>query len=113
MPELIHIRKRLTRRYNDDHAYLDEWQDLGRVKLLAHREVDPGNGFDDTGSYLVHAVAPAGLNPRDVRRALRDSMSYGGCSHEYDCCGCPSAYAKVRQITPRTFSILVRTGRNY
>lgn len=113
MSQLVHVQERLTHRYNDDYAHLDNWRYLGRVKVLGGREVEPDNGYDEAGAYLMHAVAPRGLDPKAVRQALRDSFTRSGCSHEYDCCGCVSSYARVRQITPRTFSVLVRSYRNY
>lgn len=113
MSRIINLRRRVTHRYVGEYQHLDEWQDVGRAKILAPRVVDEGNGLDDAGTYLLYARIPAGQDSEQSRQALADHFTRWGCSHEYDCCGCLSTWATVKQITPRTFSVRVRQTRNY
>lgn len=113
MAEIIHLQRRLTHRYVGAYQHLDNWEYVGRAKLLAPRLVDPGNDYDDAGTYLLHAKIPVGQDAEKSRRALEDRFTRWGCAHDYDCCGCVSTRATVKRVTPRTFSVLVRKSRNY
>jgi hypothetical protein len=113
MSTIIHLERRVTHRYVGEYQHLDEWQDVGRAKVFPPRKIEDGNGHDDAGTYLMHAKIPAGQDPEASRQALADRYTRWGCSHEYDCCGCLSTSAKVKRLTPRTFSVLIRQSRNY
>lgn len=65
------------------------------------------------GTYLMTAKIPAGQDPAASKQALEDHYTRWGCSHEYDCCGCVSTRARVKQITARTFSVAIDYSRNY
>ncbi len=113
MAEQLYLKKRLTHKYNDSAAHLDRWQHVGWVKLLAPRRVEEGNGMDFTGVWASRVVAPVSLKHHDLRRAINDVLSYSGCSHDYDCCGCASASATVKRVSKREYTVSVSTYRNY
>lgn len=114
MAAIITLEARVTNRYVGTCSHLDEWQHVGRAKVMPQRLVRAGNGHDDLGTYLAHAWIPAGQDPELSRQALEDHFTSWGCAHEYDCCGCISSQARiVRQITPRTFSVAISFTRNY
>ena len=113
MSHIVHLERRITHRYVGTYQHLDEWRYVGKAKVLAPRVIDEGNDYDDVGTYLMHAHIPAGQDPKQTQRALADYFTSEGCAHEYDCCGCVSTRARVKRLTPRTFSILVRKSRNY
>jgi hypothetical protein len=113
MASIIHLETRETHRYVGTCSHMDRWQHVGRAKVLPARLVREGNGHDDCGTYLMTAKIPAGQDPAASKRALADHFTRWGCSHEYDCCGCVSTMADVRQVTPRTFIVAVSYSRNY
>ena len=51
-----------------------------------------------------------------IKRALKDTFTKAGCSHDYDCCGCRSTY--VTSVTyvdleNRKWVVLTHSSRNY
>lgn len=113
MATIINLEVRKTRRYVDTCSHLDDWEPVGRAKVMPQRLVREGNGLDDQGTYLLHAWIPAGQDPELSRRALADHFTSEGCTHEYDCCGCWSMSASVKRVTRRAFAVRIEYRRNY
>lgn len=109
--QTVHVYQRLTNRYVDSYRHLDRSKFLGTVKITPPRLVREANDYDDGGTYLLHARAPAG-SP-NLTHALRDTLSHHGCSHEYDCCGCRSVSARVRKVSARDYVIVQSVSFNY
>ena len=116
--EALHLELRLTHRYVGTYRHLDEWRSLGSapVILTPPKMVDPGNGYDEGGTYLRWATLPR--LPRradrvDAARALEDSLSSWGCHHEYDCCGCASYSTLVVRSKGRRVLLRTTVGYNY
>lgn len=120
MPTILQAGKRLTHKYKDRWAHLDEWDESNPtiIKVLKgkhlhdyqrdERDGKPVSYYDmsDAGTTVFNVVVkkPKGLDKDEVYRALADNMNYGGCSHEHDCCGCGSGSI--------SYSTMRRTGRN-
>lgn len=109
----LHLYKRLTRRYVDEWRHLDDEQYVGRVKVLAGRQVREARDYDDGGSWRYRVVAPAALGSADLTGAIEDTLSHHGCSHEYDCCGCRSVRAQARRVSRREYVVTLHTSFNY
>ena len=117
MPRNHQVHQRLTHRYSDAWAYLDESRVIGAVKVLSRpaRVFIPDDAID-VRPYVLTVVLPAGLNRRQRKRlakAYAEQASGSACRHEFDCCGCISWSCRVRRRNGREVH-LVRTGtRNY
>lgn len=109
----INLSIRLTHRYVGTHAHNDRWDFLGDLKVTPARVVDAGNGIDDAGTVVRYARIRRSDDFRLLQRAIEDTMSRHGCSHDYDCCGCASYSTRVTRIRPRLLLIRTRVGRNY
>lgn len=104
---------RMTRHYVDSCSHLDKWGREYRFKMLQGRQIRPPDGYDDGGSCLVRVIGSKTLNQDAQANALRDTLGYGGCAHEHDCCGCKSVHAQVTKVKRGIFSVLLRTSYNY
>lgn len=115
MATAIVLHRRLTGRYAHGFSHLDRWARAGTAKVLPWRRVEEGNGHDDIGTYLVHAVVKpaAGATRQDAARALRDSLDGTSCQHEFDCCGCRIQRARVLHVRGRKVVLRVAVSRNY
>lgn len=116
--EAVHLELRLTCGYVDTYSHLDEWRSFGAApaRLTPPKLVDPGNGYDEGGTYLRWATLPR--LPRradrvDAARALEDTLSSWGCHHEYDCCGCASYSTRVLRRQGRRVLLRTTVGYNY
>lgn len=108
-----HLSLRLTHRYVGTHAHLDKWHDIGTVNLTPGRQVRPGNGYDEGGTYVRWATLPRGMNRRAAVRALEHTLSRWGCSHDWDCCGCASYSTRVLHRHGRRVVLVTRVSYNY
>lgn len=115
MANKIQAHLRLTHRYVDEYGHLDQWDTLHTMefKMLGGRDVRVGNGYDDLGSKRHRVIGSKKLDQNKQAQALRDTLSYHGCSHSYDCCGCSSRSARVTKVKPGIFSVLLSISRNY
>lgn len=116
MTSIIHIQRRVTHRYNDGWAYNDQWEGVGKAKLLAQRMVRAPEGFDDGGEYVRYAVLAAGVDREKGAQALADTarLMYGNrCQHEHDCCGCAHSTVQITHVKGRSFRLNIRIGFNY
>ena len=108
----VHLEKRVTYRYVGAYAHLDEWRDLGgtTARLTPPICVNPGNRYDEGGTYLRWATLPRlpqRADRADAVRALEDMLSSHGCAHERDCCGCASH--NTQALRRRGRRVLLRT----
>lgn len=116
MAQIIDLFERKTHEYAPGYADLDHSVFVGKAKLLPQREVAPGNGYDDMGSFIRYAKLSANVDRELGEKALRDTirmMNGGRCRHEHDCCGCYFSSSDVTKVTGRTFKIFTRVSRNY
>lgn len=116
--EAVHLELRLTHRYVDTYSHLDEWRSFGAApaRLTPPKMVDPGNGYDEGGTYLRWATLPRlprRADRADAARALEDTLSSWGCHHEYDCCGCASYRTLVVRSKGRRVLLRTTVGYNY
>jgi len=100
-----------TKKYNPDHAYLDEWE------VVATAEIKHGTVVDDEeGGYeqKITATLTNLNNEAAVERAIQDTYRRG-CSCEWDCCGCPTGGAReFVWVTPgRVVKFTVSYRPNY
>lgn len=109
----IHLSVRLTHRYVGTWKHLDGWRDVGTAVLTPGREVEPGNGYDEGGTYIRWATLPRGVDRDAACRALVDSLSLHGCTHEWDCCGCASYSTRVLHRHGRRVVLQTRVSYNY
>jgi len=109
----ILLSRRLTHRYVGTYSHLDEWRDIGVATLTPRREVNPGNDYDEGGTYIRWAVLPRGIDRDAACRALEETMSRWGCAHEYDCCGCASYTTRVLHRHGRRVVLQTRVSFNY
>jgi hypothetical protein len=111
MAVLAHIYTTLSHKYRDSR--LDPVEYVATVKVLTPTRIEEAEDFDEGDTYFFRVVAPSADRGRDLSRAIRDTLSTGGCSHEHDCCGCASTYASVRRVGPREYKVRTRTTYNY
>lgn len=108
-----HLYARKTHRYVDTYRHLDRRDFVAAVRVTPPRQVREPESYDDGGDYIVHVRAPAAAADKNLSQALRDTLSYQGCHHEYDCCGCKSQRASVRRIGRRDYVVRLSVGFNY
>lgn len=133
MKAAIRIEARLTTRYVQGYAHLDNWVRVCDARITAPRVValpDDEEASDGGAVARLVVLTPADLTAarnahrrsggdktqsftKWMNRAIEESLSGGGCGHEYDCCGCASFYADAHRIKPRVFSVVMRTSYNY
>ena len=112
MASSLHLYKTLDRKYRTERDNPKEY--VATVKVHDSKTVALGNDYDDCGTTVYRLIAPNTMRGTDLSQAIRDTMRTGGCSHDYDCCGCASSYAsEVRRISQREYNVVVRTTRNY
>lgn len=117
MPKVFTAYKRLTNRYINRHSDLDAW-DYGKsvtVKLLAPKTIEHANGFDDGGKTRHRAIVKAveGMDPDDIKQAIRNELKIDGCTHDYDCCGCYFNYVSVDKIGRKAYRVEITHRYNY
>ncbi|WP_274643992.1 hypothetical protein [Pseudomonas serbica] len=133
MKTAISIESRLTSRYVQGYAHLDNWErvcDARKSKSYMVAAPSDEEASDGGSTALLVVLTPAELDAakntyrrvagngrlsftRWMNRAIEESLSGGGCGHEYDCCGCASYYADAHRTKPREFSVIVRLSYNY
>lgn len=133
MKAAISIESRVTTRYVQGYAHLDDWAKVCNARRSAPHVValpDDEEASDGGSTAVLVVLSPADLataknNYRRVTaqnkptftrwmtRAIEESMSGGGCGHDYDCCGCASYYADAHRTKPREFSVVVTRSYNY
>lgn len=109
----VHAYRRNSHKYNDSYRHLDSETFVATVKLTPPRVTVEGNGYDEGESYVQYGRIPANVNKGALLKALKDTLSKHGCSHEYDCCGCASYRVNVRLIAPRRLMVFTKVSYNY
>lgn len=108
------LEVRETHRYVGTWSHLDAWTDIGTARITPFRRVREGRGDpSDGGTLVAFARIPRGQDRDASKRALTDTFSKWGCSHEHDCCGCRSTSAEVLPISQRKFLIRQHVTYNY
>ena len=95
------------------HAESPETGNYYRFKALASRVFEPGNGYDEGRQESFRVIGSKRLSQADQRQTLSEHLNYSRCSHDYDCCGCASTYARVSKVKPGIFAVQARTTYNY
>lgn len=111
--QTLALNTRLTHRYVDTHSHLDQWNRVGHLKMTPPRVVQEGNGYDEGDTVVRYARIRRADDFRLLKRAIEDTMSRHGCSHEYDCCGCASWSTRVKRVRPGLLLIRTRVTFNY
>lgn len=111
--ETVHAYARTSHRYIDQYKHLDGERFVASVRLTAPKVVDEGNHFDTGPTYVQYLRVPRNVSAQDLRQALYDTMSYHGCTHEWDCCGCASRSVFTKLIAPRRLKVTTSISYNY
>jgi len=111
--QTVHAYARTSHRYIDEYKHLDGERFVATVRLTPPKVTDEGEGFDDGPTYVQFLRVPRNVDVNDLRQALYDTMSYHGCTHEYDCCGCASRSVRTRLVAPRKLKITTHISYNY
>lgn len=114
----IAMHRRLTHRYVGTFQHLDEHRYVGTALLTHGRTTEVGNNYDEGNSFIRWARLDAGVartrkGRDDAAKALCDSLSRWGCSHEYDCCGCASYATSVVRRKGRDVVLRTTVSYNY
>lgn len=107
--------RRLTHKYRDGWSHEDQHEYLCGAKLTPAKLVREPEGFDDGGTYIMHATVPRGFSPRQARaieQALEDSLGGSSCRHEHDCCGCQIRRVNAKRRGSR-FVVKMDVSYNY
>jgi hypothetical protein len=109
-PDPFSLSMRLTYGYNSGWSHLDKWHDMGSARIVdlgKHRE-----DFDSFRQVQIVQVDAPGYRPRNVMRALRETMSFG-CRCEHDCCGhFFGGPARIRPLAGNRYAVLMSGHRN-
>lgn len=111
------LEKRNTHKYVGSWQHEDDWSTLGTMTVLQDSTIETEEDICDPWQRLVllqindDVTAPE----EDIKRALRDTFTKAGCSHDHDCCGCRSYYGKATLIDKeeRTWLVIQTSSRNY
>lgn len=110
------LEVRLTRNFVGTWQHEDEWGVIGTfdrifTEMVSEDREDPCE--PQTMRHIVR-ISCDEPQPKDrVVRALNDSNTIAGCSHEYDCCGCRSYYATARHLVEDLYEVMIDSSRNY
>lgn len=80
-----------------------------RTVLSFARDYDP---YGDSGVNIYRVTLSPNARGQDWRGALGNLYRLERCDHEHDCCGCLSAWARVRKVGPRTYVVKQHFCRN-
>ena len=136
------LNQRLTRGYVGSWQHLDQWEKVADMDEIGQRELprteeemqDPCEPV--TREVFVVVTLPSdgklqeeweklngGVMKVDgyldwirhkIIRALHDTYTKHGCSHEHDCCGCWSYYVRnAKRVTGDLWRVVVFASRNY
>jgi hypothetical protein len=83
---------RKSHKYTDSYASLDDWDDIGTVDLVSTQSTVDDSDICEPTTHIHIINVTSDSDKKDIEKALSNSFSHSGCSHEYDCCGCTSTY---------------------
>jgi hypothetical protein len=116
MSSSLNLFERLTRSYVDEYRHLDAYRPLGQIRVLPRKRTDEGNGSDDLGRFVRSVQVSADMarteTSKTIERALKETFSHWGCSHEHDCCGCQLITASATKTGNRRWLVRESIGRN-
>jgi hypothetical protein len=109
-PDPFALSMRLTYGYNSGWSHLDKWHDMGNAKVT-HAAKTREDDYSFSQLLILEVDAP-GYRPRNVMRAIHETM-VSGCRCEHDCCGhIQSSPSKVRPLRNGTYAVLLTGYRN-
>lgn len=111
--EQVHAYARTSHQYIDEYKHLDSERFVAKVRLTPPKRTIESNGYDDGGAWVQYLRVPRNVNKKDLALALRHTMGYSGCTHDYDCCGCASYYVSVQLTSPRKMMVRTSVSFNY
>ena len=109
---------RQTHKYRDGWSSLDVWDVVGTyVVRRRFVEVLPDDADPDAepGTLLLVETRLNGkqaFTVEQVKRALEQTMSVSGCTHDWDCCGCVSSYARAVHQGKNDWRVTIEYTRN-
>lgn len=105
----IDLEKRLTHKYNQAYAYLDDSTHIGTAKHLTSKT----KGDDESKRTFSLFLVTSNESETDVRDALRDTLA-SACSCEHDCCGHWQTHvSNVRRIKgSKLYAVMQVSNRN-
>jgi len=104
---------RTTFKYIDGYRHLDAWAETYTFKALAHKRTAEATGCDSGGAVVVRVIGDKRRDQARQAKALASYFSGSSCTHEHDCCGCPTSYVDVTRVKRGIFSVHVTTTYNY
>jgi hypothetical protein len=110
------LSKRLTHRYVGTCRDMDRWEPVGTMVELQSSSVPPIDTEEASeGPMTTKLIAVDSDRPKEeVEQALRDRFNRHGCSHSYDCCGCPShRVAGLKEVSGKLYEVEIKTTFNY
>ena len=111
MARTVHLFHTLSHKYRDSRMNPSEY--VTTAKALAPTRIVEPLDYDDGGSITFRVVAQSKDRKRNLSQAIRESYTYGGCSHDYDCCGCSHSYAAVTRLNARNYLVRVKSYYNF
>lgn len=88
---------RVTHKYVGTWQHEDQWRSIGTYEVLQSSDMctDDEDPCEPTRTMTLIKVrldnsdhSKPLVTDQDVKRAIKDTMTHLGCSHEHDCCGC-------------------------
>lgn len=108
---------RRTFRYSPTFSGLDEHTYVGEFRVLSSRVTHESDDMEQTTTRIVTVRVPRSVRsaPLAIGAAIRNEFARGGCTHEYDCCGCwhGGVVGKIRHTKGDEYTALVSYSRNY
>jgi hypothetical protein len=111
--ENLELFKRETNRFTAGWSDLDDWTHLGTAKMLRWNATAEPLGFDDATTYTTKVIGPRQLRAVDLGKAIAATLGGSSCTHEHDCCGCPTTSASVKRTSAREYFVHLQITRNY
>lgn len=115
---VLELRK--THKYVGTYRDLDEWEQVGKMRIAATSNKECDHEDDACEPWLhehfieVRVARGRKWQSNTINQALHDAFTAWGCHHEYDCCGCRSYMtSKVEYLGQNYWRVLVSSSRNY
>lgn len=82
-----HAERQLTKKYNPDYSYLDEYEDAGFSfkEITSGKTIRHGQDYDSGYTKYLHLITSRSVSRSEMSDALH--VYNRGCSCSYDCCG--------------------------
>lgn len=86
MAERFNAQVRLTYKYNDAWAELDEYEFPGFTVKVVYGRFEKGEDFDSTQTTAIEITASRPVTRKEITDTLRAQYRQA-CRCEHDCCG--------------------------